>query len=121
MFPENWSLARIIRHALCEILVEHSINRKVLKQILANQENMMSALDDTKAAITAVSGKLTKLSTDVEAFITANSGGATDTDLQGLTAAVGQLGTAVDAIDAIVNPPAPSPTPAPTPAPAPAS
>ena len=97
MFPENWSLARIIRHALCEILVEHSINRKFQKLILKQQEITMSALTDLQASVTT-------LQTDVNAFITANSGGATDADLVALKAQV-------DAIDAVVNPPAPAPAP----------
>lgn len=57
----------------------------------------MSALTDLQASVS-------KLSTDVNAFIAANSGGATDADLVALK-------TQVDAIDAVINPPAPAPTP----------
>lgn len=67
----------------------------------------MSALSETQAAIASVNDKVAKLAADVNAFIAANSGGATDTDLQALTAAIGSLGTAVDAIDASIAPPAP--------------
>lgn len=67
----------------------------------------MSALDDTKAAIGALGSKVSKLSTDVEAFIAANSGGASDADLQALTAGITAIGAQVDAVDQIVNPPAP--------------
>lgn len=55
----------------------------------------MSALSDLQTAVAT-------LSTDVQAFVTANSGGATDAQLEALTASV-------QAIDAIVNPPAPKP------------
>lgn len=57
----------------------------------------MSALTDLQTSVS-------KLSTDVNAFIVANSGGATDPQLVSLKAQV-------DAIDAVVNPPAP-PAPA---------
>jgi len=87
MFPFKWSLAQIIRHAFAEILVNQH-------KILENQEKTMAVLDDVKA-------KVAKLKTDVEAFIAANSGGASDADLQA-------LGASVDEIDAIVNPPAPA-------------
>ena len=55
----------------------------------------MSALSDLQASVA-------KLKADVDAFIQANSGGATDADLTALK-------TQVDAIDAVVNPPAPAP------------
>lgn len=54
----------------------------------------MSALDDLQTSIT-------KLSTDVTAFIAANSGGATDAQLAAFKAQV-------DAIDAQIVPPAAS-------------
>lgn len=56
----------------------------------------MSALTDLQSAVS-------KLQSDVQAFVAANSGGATDAQLEALTASV-------NAIDAIVNPPAPAPT-----------
>ncbi len=62
----------------------------------------MSALTDLQAAVT-------QLSTDVNAFVAANSGGATDAQLEALTAQV-------EAIDAVVNPPAPAAAPAAKPA-----
>ena len=86
MFPPKWSLAQILRHAICEILV----NQKI---IITHQEKTMSALTDLQASVT-------KLQTDVTAFITANSGGASDADLVALKAQI-------DAIDAQVAPPTP--------------
>ena len=85
MFPEDWDHERLCRVALTQILI-------YAKKIHDNQEKQMSALTDLQAAVT-------KLQTDVNAFIAANSGGATDADLEALT-------TQVNAIDAIVNPPA---------------
>ena len=85
-FPERWNLEEVLRLGLAEILVNQNL-------ILAGQEKQMSALTDLQAAVA-------KLSTDVNAFIQANSGGATDADLQNLTAQV-------NAIDAVINPPAP--------------
>lgn len=78
MFPEHWTVEEVLRFGLAEILV--------------NQEKQMSALTDLQAAVT-------KLQTDVNAFIAANSGGASDADLQALT-------TQINAIDAVINPPA---------------
>jgi hypothetical protein len=92
MFPEHWTRDEIIEHALREILVDQ-------KRILEHQENQMSALTDLQTSVN-------KLQSDVNAFIAANSGGATDTQLVALK-------TQVDAIDAVINPPAPAPTPAP--------
>lgn len=89
MFPEAWKLPRIIRHAFSEVLTD-------LKIIKKNQETQMSALTDLQASVT-------KLQTDVTAFIAANSGGATDAQLVSLKAAV-------DAIDAQVAPPPPPAT-----------
>jgi hypothetical protein len=88
MFPDSWTRDQIIEHCVREILIDQ-------KKILDQQEKQMSALTDLQAAVT-------KLDTDVKAFVTANSGGATDAQLAALTASV-------DAIDAIVNPPAPAP------------
>jgi hypothetical protein len=84
----EWSFERFVRCALVLIL-------KNQKAILNNQEREMSKLDDLK-------GSVTKLGTDVNAFIAANSGGATDADLDALK-------SQIDAIDAVVNPPAPAP------------
>lgn len=87
MFPFDWTIRRIVRAGLCLIL-------QYQKAILNNQEKTMSALTDLQASVS-------KLQTDVDAFITANSGGASDADLVALKAAV-------DAIDAKVAPPAPT-------------
>lgn len=84
MFPESWTHDQIIRQGLAEILVNQ-------KLILERQEKQMAALDDLKVAVA-------KLSTDVNDFIAANTGGATDADLTALTAQV-------NAIDAVINPP----------------
>lgn len=102
MFPKHWSLSRIIIHAFCEMLTNQKLIRK-------DQEKIMSALDDTKAALAAVTTKVGTLSTDLNAFIEKNSGGATDADLVSITAGLGAIGTAVDAMEAVVNPPAPAP------------
>lgn len=67
----------------------------------------MTKLDELKTAVS-------KLSADVDAFVAANTGGATDADLDALK-------TQVDAIDAVINPPAPAPAPAPATEPAPAA
>jgi outer membrane murein-binding lipoprotein Lpp len=82
---------------------DHHWERWLLYTLLANQEKTMSALTDLQAAVE-------QLSTDVNAFVTANSGGANDAQLEALTAQV-------QAIDAVVNPPAPAaPPPAAPPA-----
>lgn len=84
---EGWSFEHFVRVALVFAL-------KQQKSILSYQEKQMSKLDDLKASIS-------KLQADVNAFIAANSGGATDADLDALKAQV-------EAIDAVVNPPAPA-------------
>lgn len=84
-FPEHWSREQIIEHLLKEMLIDR-------KKIIQYQENIMSKLDDVKA-------KLAKLNSDVDAFIAANTGGASDADLDA-------LGAAIDAVDAKVAPPA---------------
>ena len=61
------------------------------------------------SALATLQAALTQLQTDVNAFVAANSGGATDVQLEALT-------TQVQAIDAIVNPPAPAAPVAPAPA-----
>ncbi len=59
------------------------------------------------SALTDLQDATNKLQSDVAAFISANSGGATDAQLQAVTAQI-------QAIDAtIAPPPAPAPTPAP--------
>jgi len=75
----------------------------------------MSALSDLQAAITAAQAELGTLQADVQDFVTTNSGGATDVQLQALTTQVQGITEAAQAIDAIVKPPAP-PAPAPVPA-----
>lgn len=86
MFPFSWDHDRICKHALAEILVNQH-------KILLQQEQTMSALTDLQSSVS-------KLQSDVDAFISANSGGASDADLVALKAAV-------DAIDAKVAPPTP--------------
>jgi hypothetical protein len=86
-FPEFWTHEDLCERLLRELLIDS-------KKQLLNQEKIMSALDDVKA-------KVAKLKADVQAFITANSGGASDDDLVA-------LGASVDEIVAIVNPPAAS-------------
>lgn len=53
------------------------------------------------SALTDLQGSVSKLQTDLAAFITANSGGATDADLVSLQAQV-------DALDASLSPIAPA-------------
>jgi len=84
-FPTFWTHEELCERLLRELLIDQ-------KQILENQEKQMAALDDLKAAVA-------KLSTDVNAFIAANTGGASDAELAALTAQV-------NAIDAVINPPA---------------
>lgn len=85
MWSEKWSLAQLIRHYVCEALTEHQICREREKKI-------MSALSDLQDAVA-------KLSSDVDAFIAANSGGASDADLKAVT-------DAIKGIDLKVAPPA---------------
>lgn len=101
MFPEHWSLSQIIRHAVKEILLNHKPHRERDKLIMA-------ALDDVKAALAAVSDKETALGVKLDAFIAANSGGASDADLQALIPALQALGAGIDAISAKLDPPAAS-------------
>lgn len=82
---EGWSFERFAQTALTLML-------KQQRAILVNQEKQMSKLTDLQAAVT-------KLQNDVNAFISANSGGASDADLEALT-------TQINAIDAVINPPA---------------
>lgn len=90
-FPPHWGHEEITAHALAEILEnQHTI--------LENQENQMSKLTDLQADVA-------KLGTDVDAFIAANSGGASDADLAALSASI-------QAIDAKIAPPTPPPAPA---------
>lgn len=70
---------------------EFEWQRHLLYTILVNQEKQMSALTDLQ-------GSVSKLGTDLNAFIQANSGGATDADLVTLKAQV-------DALDAQIAPP----------------
>lgn len=75
----------------CDHKEEFEWQRHLLYQILINQEKEMSALTDLQ-------GKVTKLSSDVDAFIASKGAGASDADLVAISAAV-------DAIDAKVAPP----------------
>ena len=86
-FPEFWSHEQLCERLLRELLIDQ-------KKILANQENHMSALTDLQASVA-------KLKSSTEAFIAANSGGATDADLTALK-------SQVDALEALINPPAPA-------------
>jgi hypothetical protein len=91
-FPAFWTHELLCERLLRELLIDQKQQLENQKQILCNQEKIMALLDDVKA-------KIAKLKADVQAFIAANSGGASDEDLQA-------LGASVDEIDAIVNPPA---------------
>lgn len=90
MFPDWWTQELYLERVLHEILVDQKI-------IIQNQKKfkgeIMTALDDTKAAFA-------QLKALVEAFIAANTGGASDADLAGLTADI-------NALSAEVAPPAP--------------
>ena len=85
--PPFWTHEQLCERLLRELLIDQ-------KKILANQENHMSSLTDLQ-------GSVAKLKASVQAFIAANSGGATDADLQAIKADV-------DALEALVNPPAPA-------------
>lgn len=88
MYPDWWTQELFLERVLHELLIDQ-------KKILANQEKQMSALSDCQAAVA-------KLNTDLSAFIAENSGGATDVQLEAITATV-------NAMDALVSPPAPVP------------
>lgn len=66
----------------------------------------MSLLDDVNAQLATNAAKLTKIGSDLTAFISSNSGGASDADLQGLLTTLQGQGTTLDAIDEQLNPPA---------------
>lgn len=87
-FPPHWDHERITAHALAEILENQ-------RKLIELQEKNMSALTDLQTSVS-------KLSTDLSAFVTLNSGGATDAELIAMK-------TQVDAMVAVVNPPAPAP------------
>lgn len=79
---------------------------RTLKQILTLQEKIMSTLTDLQGKLAAVSTAVTKLSSDVDAFIAAHPApAASDADLQALSATVDQVSAAVAAIDTKVAPP----------------
>lgn len=99
-FPPHWTHEELCERLLRELLIDQ-------KRILENQEKQMSALATLQAALTQALTDLTTLQNDVNAFIAANTGGATDAELATLTTAVQGLDTQVKAIDAIINPPAP--------------
>jgi hypothetical protein len=83
LFPEHWEHEKVCEHGLAEILVNQHL-------ILKAQKENMSALTDLQDSVK-------KLETEVAAFISANSGGASDADLVALR-------TQVDAIAAQVAP-----------------
>jgi hypothetical protein len=84
MFPGHWTFEKIVVHALSEGLVNQQIIRE-------NQGEIMAKLSDVQAAVA-------KLKADVQAFIAANSGGASATDLDGLVADI-------NVVDALVSEP----------------
>ena len=88
MFPPNWNHETLTWRAFAEIITNQEL-------ILKQGKQTMSALSDLQDSVS-------KLQTDVNAFVAANSGGANDSQLVALKAQV-------DAIDAVVNPPAPAP------------
>lgn len=90
MFPSHWTHETLCERALAEILINQQ------KQIFLQEENL-AKLSDVQASIT-------KLKADVVAFIAANSGGASDADLDVLKASV-------DAVDDLVAPQAPPDAP----------
>lgn len=73
-FPTGWPHEYLVEHALAEGLINE---RKILK----NQEAILAALDDLKTAVST-------LSDNVDAFIKANTGGASDAELASVTAVV---------------------------------
>ena len=95
VFPEHWTWEEIFEYAFAEILT----NQRILLHNQARfQGEIMSKLTDFQA-------KLVKLQADVTAFVAANSGGASDADIDALSASV-------DQIDALVTPqPAPATRP----------
>lgn len=91
MIPDWWSIELFNERVLLEILVD----QKIIKR---NQGVIMSALSDFKEVLQEVSD-------DVDAFIAANTGGASDADLVAAT-------TQLRAIAAKLAPPAPPAPPA---------
>lgn len=91
MFPGHWSFERIVVHGLAEIITNQQLIRH-------NQGEIMSVLTDVQA-------KLAKLKADLQAFVAANTGGASDADLVA-------IGVLIDDIETIIAPPALPVTPA---------
>lgn len=81
MFPSDWKLERIIRHAFAEILTNQ-------KTIIQNQENEMAAIDDLTTAVAT-------LNTDVQALLALPKGTS--------DAAIEAVVTSVNALDAQVK------------------
>ena len=81
MFPSDWTLERIIRHAFAEILTNQTT-------IIQNQENEMAAIDDLTTAVAT-------LNTDVQALLALPKGTS--------DAAIEAVVTSVNALDAQVK------------------
>lgn len=77
----------------------------------------MSVLTDVQGKLAALGTLAGKLKADVDAFIEANSGGASDADLTGLAVTVDSIGTILANADAAVAPTTPAQPPAPAPTP----
>lgn len=71
----------------------------------------MSALSDLQDQLSGAAGDLSTLQTDFAAFVEENSGGANDSQLQTMTAAVTALRGTIKQIDASLQPPASTPAP----------
>lgn len=105
-FPEFWTHELLCERLLRELLIDQKQQLENQKQILCNQEKIMAKIDELKAAVVTAQGKLAKLTTDLNEFISENSGGASDTDIQAVTDSLNQISTGLDTLDATINPPA---------------
>lgn len=74
LFPRHWSHQQVVEYGLAEIILNQ-------QRTYEWEKKMSKALDDLKEQVSG-------LSTDLDDFIQNNAGGATDADLQGVTAAV---------------------------------
>jgi hypothetical protein len=100
VFPKHWSFTRIAIHFFCEALT----NQKIIR---VQQEKIMAALDDLQSAVAGTQELLGTLQTDITEFISQNSGGATDAQLEAVTASVGTINTSLQTIITSLAPPAP--------------
>lgn len=94
VFPHGWPHEHLVERALAEILIDQ-------KQILANQARSLKNQEKIMSALTDLQKKISDLATDVDDFIAANQGGASDSDLVA-------MGTQVDGIASKLVPPAPT-------------